>query len=199
MQGQHYILASSSPQRKILLERLGIEFEVRPIQCAEDLDRDESAELMVERICREKMAAALAQLPADAIAHSVIITSDTLVSLDHHRLGKPETPAEARRFLRLLSDRTHQVLTGVCLSSPDASPHPEVCYGCSSSDVSFIDLQDRDIAWYIASNEWREAAGGYRIQGKAACFISRISGSPTGIMGLPLELLYGMLSACRRP
>lgn len=199
MYDQHYILASSSPQRKILLERIGIDFEVRPIQCEEDLERDESAEAMVERICRDKMAAAYSQLPVSDLAHSTIICSDTLVSLDHHRLGKPETPTEAESFLQLLSAKTHQVLTGICLSIPTSPGHSVVHYGCSSSDVTFIKLQAADIAWYIASQEWRGAAGGYRIQGKASCFISRISGSATGVMGLPLELLYGMLSDYHRP
>lgn len=197
MNKAHYILASSSPQRKILLERLGVDFSVQAIDCAEDLERDESAEIMVERICRTKMAAALSQLPGAAIRSARIITSDTLVSLEHHRLGKPETAGEAEDFLRLLSGRTHQVLTAICLAIPTDAGAPAIRYGCSASDVSFIELTDTDIAWYLASQEWQGAAGGYRIQGKASCFINQISGSPTGIMGLPLELLYGMLADCR--
>ena len=197
MNESHYILASASPQRKILLERLGLNFTVQPIECDEDLDRDESAEIMVERICRDKMSAALSQLPASALQSSRIITSDTLVSVDHHRFGKPETAPEAVRFLRLLSGRTHQVLTAICLALPGRPGNPTVRYGCSVSDVSFIPLRDRDIEWFVDSQEWRGAAGGYRIQGKASCFISLISGSATGIMGLPLELLYGMLADCQ--
>ena len=193
----HYILASSSPQRRVLLERLGLDFSVRPIDCPEDLDRDEAAETMVERICREKMAAALGQIPPGELAHSRVICSDTLVALDHHRLGKPESTHAAIDFLRLLSGRTHQVLTGICIAFPGETGH-EIQYGCSSSDVSFIELGQPDIDWYVASLEWQGAAGWYRIQGKASCFIQAISGSATGVMGLPLELLYGMLAAYRR-
>jgi len=139
MLNRHFILASSSPQRKILLERLGIDFAVKPINCDEDLDRDEPAEAMVERICREKMAAALTQLPAADIRNSCIITSDTLVSLDHHRLGKPADTAEAGRFLRLLSGRTHQVLTGICLTIQKQTDAPLNRYGCTASDDTFKD------------------------------------------------------------
>lgn len=199
MFNERYVLASSSPQRRVLLERLGLDFEVRAVECEEDLDRDESPEAMVERITRAKMAAALAQLPPGLTAASRVICSDTLVALDHHRLGKPADEAAAAAQLRLLSGRDHQVLTGVALSLPRPGLPPEVRYGCSASRVSFIELGPDDIAWHLASGEWRQAAGGYRIQGKASCFIREIKGSPTGVMGLPLELLYGMLSACRGP
>lgn len=184
------ILASSSPQRRRLLEQLGIECEVRPVDCFEDLEQEPVAEKLVELVTRQKMAAARAQLPPELAQNRWILTSDTLVSLDHHRLGKPETPDEAGRFLDLLSGRTHEVLTGVCLSQPgNAAPH----YGFSTSHVTFKKLDDRDRNWYLATGEWREAAGGYRIQGRGAALVERIAGSYTGIVGLPIELVYGML------
>jgi septum formation protein len=185
-----FILASASPQRRRLLEQMGLVFEVRPIDCDEDLGQDPVAERLVGLITRQKMAAARAQLPPDRVADSWILCSDTLVSLDHHRLGKPADLAEAGRFLDLLSGRTHEVLTGVCLSPPGGA---EAVYACSTSHVSFRRLSPDDRQWYLDSGEWDGAAGGYRIQGRAACLIEAIRGSYTGIVGLPIELVYGML------
>jgi septum formation protein len=176
---------------------------------------------MVERICREKLDAALTQFPEDLVQSHRILCADTLVSLDHHRLGKPKDAAEARQFLEVLSGTEHQVLTGIALWHPasgtrraaiagaparnpragpaaaDAAGRPELLgtveYAVSVSHVRFACLSEADIDWYVATEEWRNAAGGYRIQGKAACLIQEIRGSWTGIMGLPLELVYRMV------
>lgn len=114
------VLASSSPQRTRLLTQAGIAHEVMPVDCHEDLDRDEAAETMVERVTRAKMAAALLHLPLEVVSTRPVLCADTLVSFEHHRLGKPATRDEADRFLQLLSGRAHQVLTGVVLWQPDA-------------------------------------------------------------------------------
>lgn len=221
------ILASASPQRTRLLEQAGIAHTVRVAECHEDLDRDESAEAMVERICRTKLAAVLEQFPRELVATHRILCADTLVSYEHHRLGKPADRAEAAAFLRLLSGRSHQVLTGMALWTPQheadgpgmrraaragaadaardpgASPAPAgtaggppngtIDYAVSVSDVRFAPLMEADVNWYLDSCEWEGAAGGYRIQGRAACLIEEIRGSWTGIVGLPLELAYRLL------
>jgi septum formation protein len=186
-----FILASTSPQRKRLLEQMGLVFSVHPVDCHEDLEQESAAEKLVELVTRQKMAAAQAQIPADRVAGSWILSSDTLVALDHHRLGKPADPDEAGRFLELLSGRTHEVLTGVCLQPPE--PGASALYACSTSRVTFRRLDAADRRWYLESGEWEGAAGGYRIQGRAACLIEAIEGSYTGIVGLPIELVYGML------
>lgn len=222
------ILASSSPQRTRLLAQAGIEHRVIPVDCDEDLDRDESAEDMVERICRTKLQAALEQFDQEMVSSNRILCADTLVSYEHHRLGKPANSHEARQFLDLLSGRTHQVLTGLALwtprgkadasgmrraamagaaaRAPGASPPADkwlpgrheqyeagtIRYFYSSSDVLFFELDEAMKAWYLASEEWDGAAGGYRIQGKGACLVKSISGSYNGIVGLPVELLWGL-------
>lgn len=222
------ILASSSPQRTRLLSQAGILHRVCPVDCEEDLERDESAEDMVERICRTKLDAALEQFDHEVIYSSRILCADTLVSYEHHRLGKPANSQEARQFLELLSGRTHQVLTGLALwtpkgkadasgmwraaeagapaRNPGASPpadrwlpgRPEetefgnIRYFYSSTDVRFFELDEAMKLWYLATEEWAGAAGGYRIQGKGACLVSSISGSYNGIVGLPVELLWGL-------
>ncbi len=184
------LLASTSPQRRSLLAQLGLAIEVFPIDCHEDLEQEPDAEKLVELVTRQKMGAALSQIPPKSAAENWILTSDTLVALDHHRLGKPTDRTEAGYFLDILSGRTHEVLTGVCLSRPR---HSGLLYGYSTSHVTFRPLDDQDRCWYLDSEEWREAAGGYRIQGRAAGLIERIEGSYTGIVGLPIELVYGML------
>ena len=188
-----FILASTSPQRFRLLEQMGLRFTVRPAECAEDLDQEPDADRLVELITRQKMAAAHQQFPRELVTGAWILSSDTLVALDHHRLGKPADRTEAGAFLDLLAGRSHQVLTGVCLSVPDGRGGASVHYTCSTSEVRFRDLTPTDREWYLDAGDWEGAAGGYRIQGLASCFIAEITGSYSGIVGLPIHDLYAIL------
>jgi len=195
------VLASTSPQRKKLLEQMNIAFEVRPIVCEEDLEQESDADKLVQAICRQKMAAAQTQLDPALLRERLVLCSDTVVSLDHHRLGKAADSDEAESYLRLLSDRNHQLLTGVCVSipaDPDApGTSPRLIYRQSTSEVRFKRLSPADLRWYIATGEWQGAAGAYRIQGAGACLIESISGSYTGIVGLPIEVVYDIIAPYR--
>ncbi len=177
------ILASASPRRLELLKSLGISFEVCPA------DVDEHISLRADRaVCslsRRKAEAARQIHP-----HRWILAADTLVSVDGVILGKPGDPAEACRMLRSLSGRTHQVYTGVTVITPEGTAFT----GLDASDVTFDPLEDGEIQAYVDSGEPMDKAGAYAIQGGAAKWVSRLEGSPSGVIGLPLYLVRRLLA-----
>jgi septum formation protein len=120
----------------------------------------------------------------------VVLGADTTVTLDNHILGKPENPADAARMLRLLSGRTHRVITGVAIVTAD---HTEVA--SESTAVSFRALSDEEIASYIATGEPMDKAGAYAIQGRAARWIPRIEGCYFNVVGLPIALVSSLLES----
>jgi septum formation protein len=121
----------------------------------------------------------------------VVLGADTTVTLDNHILGKPENPADAARMLRLLSGRTHRVITGVAVVT---AAHTQVA--SESTAVQFLALADEEIASYIATGEPMDKAGAYAIQGRAARWIPRIEGDYFNVMGLPIALVYSLLTSC---
>ena len=187
-------LASSSPQRRVLLEKAGFDFSWQAIPYEEDHTQGDSPRELVEILCRHKMATALANIPANSVESSCVLCSDTMVAYGNTRLGKPENREQAEAYLRLLSGKTHEVITGICLHIPEKIPTDSIHYADSVSLVRFRQLSEHDIRWYIDSNEWEGAAGAYRIQDRGACLIENLNGSWTGVMGLPLDVLYGMMS-----
>ena len=172
-------LASASPRRRELLAQVGL----TPVVLVQDIDESqlpgESPDIYVTRLARQKAQAALRdpryRLPLPVVA------ADTSVVCAGHLLGKPATLAEARQMLQLLSGRTHEVLTAVAVAQR------EVCeLALVSTAVRFRAVQDSEIDAYWATGEPRDKAGAYGIQGIGAMFISRIDGSYSGVMGLPL-------------
>lgn len=121
-----------------------------------------------------------------------VVGADTLVGIDGDALGKPASMEEARSMLGLLSGRTHDVATGVCVADAEKGL---IETAVSESSVTFRDLTASEIGWYLEAGEWRGAAGAYRIQGLASYFVTRIEGSFSGVVGLPLDLFYAIL--CR--
>jgi septum formation protein len=119
-----------------------------------------------------------------------VLGADTIVTLDDHILGKPSDPADAARMLRLLSGRTHRVITGIALVSAAAT---QVAF--ESTTVSFNALSDKDIAAYIATGEPMDKAGAYAIQGRAARWIPRIEGCYFNVVGLPIALVSSLLES----
>jgi septum formation protein len=115
-----------------------------------------------------------------------VIGCDTEVALDGEALGKPRDEATAREFLKRLSGRTHEVLSGLALIGPEPGQLRE---GVERSEVTFAELSDADVDRYIASGEWRERAGGYAIQGLGSTLVARLDGDLSNVIGLPLRLL----------
>ena len=177
------VLASRSPRRVELLTRAGYRFEVTPADIDEGRRDGETPRGLVRRLAREKAAAVAPRHPG-----AVVLGADTLVVVDGEVLGKPDGAAGAAAMLRRLSGRTHEVLTGVALQAPDRH-----CDGVQSTRVVFRTLSPDDIAWYVATGESADKAGGYSIQGRASRFVTRIEGSYTNVVGLPIALVDGLL------
>jgi septum formation protein len=169
------ILASQSPRRAELLRQVGIRFTVAPARIDERVAPDESPEDYVRRMASAKAAEVRSRHVA-----SPVLGADTAVVLNTRILGKPAGREAAIDMLLALSRRTHTVLTGVALIN--AGTH----YRLSSSQVAFSEITRAQAAAYWATGEPADKAGGYAIQGLGAAFVTRIDGSYSGIMGLPL-------------
>jgi septum formation protein len=185
------ILASASPRRAELLRAAGFEFVLRPVDIDERPHDGEQPEAYVLRLAREKVVAAR----GGGAAHEVVLAADTAVVVDGQILGKPRDEDDARRMLQLLSGRAHEVLTGVAIGRD-----VELVSAVASSRVNFLPLTTEEITWYVASGEPRDKAGAYAVQGLASRFVSEIHGSYSNVVGLPVALVYKLLSDhFRRP
>ena len=173
-------LASQSPRRRELLARLGVDFGVIDVDVPERREPGEPPEDYVRRVAREKAGAGL--LEGVAVPGAVVLGADTEVVLDDEVFGKPRDAADAVAMLRRLSGRTHEVLSAVSLVSAGREAQA-LC----RSRVSFDAIAEEDIAAYVASGEPMGRAGGYAIQGGAERFVTRLDGSFSGVMGLPLH------------
>lgn len=178
------ILASASPRRADLLRAAGFEFSVRPVNIDERPRDGEQAGDYVVRLAREKAEAAAAAEPSDAI----ILAADTSVVVDAEVLGKPTDDEDARRMLRLLSGREHEVLTGVAIRRNGTETS-----AVATSVVRFSPLTAVEIDWYVASGEPADKAGAYAVQGLASRFVEAIRGSYSNVVGLPVSLVYQLL------
>ena len=180
----HLILASASPRRKELLGLFGIPFVIRAADIDETMDPGKPPFDEVARVSRLKALA----VPREET--DVVIAADTIVVCQGNILGKPHSPEEARRMLRLLSGRDHQVMTGCTVLRSDGSEtFTEV------TDLHFRQLSDREIGNYVQSGEPMDKAGAYGIQGGAALFCEKLVGDYYNVMGLPVCRLYETL--CR--
>ena len=183
----HIVLASGSPRRRELLQRIGItEFRIVVPDADETCPAGLSPQETVERIARAKAEAAKALTAPD----EVVITADTMVFFGGERLGKPHDAADAARMLRELSGRKHTVCTGVTVRRGETLRCAAV-----STDVWFRALSECEIANYVASGEPMDKAGAYGIQGLGALLVERIDGDFFNVMGLPLLPLAQMLRA----
>jgi len=180
-------LASQSPRRRQLLEQIGVALVLLPpddAEAAEALEAvrpGEAPAAYVRRVTRLKLADAVQRLARQQRAPAPVLCADTTVALGRRILGKPADAREAADMLRALSGGTHRVLTFVAVQAGEARHE-----ALSDSRVRFARLDEADIAAYVAGGEWQGKAGAYAVQGRAAAFIEHISGSYSGIMGLPL-------------
>lgn len=172
-------LASKSPRRSELLARLGLDFGLLDIDVPEQRAPGEPAEDYVRRVAREKAGAGLLQVVG--VPGAAVLGGDTEVVLDDDVFGKPRDEADAAAMLRRLAGRTHRVISALSLVSASREAQ-----AVSLSEVTFAELPEADLAAYLDSGEWRDRAGAYAIQGRAHAFISHLSGSYSGVMGLPL-------------
>ena len=168
-------LASASPQRRAILEQLGVAFVVTPSE-AEELGEGDPHEVALENARRK----------ASAVAGDLVLGVDTLVALDGRIYGKPEDEAQASETLRALAGQTHQVVSGIAVG-------PEMRTAVAVTDVSFRDLDDAWIDWYVELGEWRGRAGGYAIQGRGAALVREIRGDYLNVVGLPVPALLDLL------
>lgn len=175
------VLASRSPRRLELLARIGIEPQVRPADVDESPMPGESPVATALRLAGAKAAAV-------ALDGEIVLAADTIVALGDEQLGKPADGDDARRMLRTLSGRTHEVTTGVALLA-DGRQQTQL----STTHVRFRDLTDDEIDWYVATGEGTDKAGGYALQGRAAAFVEAIHGSHTNVIGLPLDVVIRLL------
>lgn len=170
------VLASASPRRRELLARIGVEparivsADIDETPHAGERPRDYALRMAIEK----------AEAVADSTA--LVLAGDTVVAVGRRILPKAEDQATARTCLALMSGRRHRVFSAIALRAPDGSVRTRI----SETQVRFKRLSDEEIAGYLASGEWEGKAGGYAIQGKAEALIAWISGSHSGVMGLPL-------------
>ncbi len=187
--GATLVLASASPRRQQLLRTIGLQFSVQPADIDESAHPGESPIDYVERIATDKanVAARLVGQPTGV----AVLAADTTVDVDGEILAKPDDDRDARRMLRLLSGRTHQVHTAVVGWTIGGLHRATV-----TTDVTFARLSGQGIDWYLSIGEHRDKAGAYGMQGAGGALVHRIDGSPSNVIGLPLAETIGVLRAC---
>ncbi len=171
------ILASGSPRRAELLEKMGLAFLVEPSNTDEVLEPGLTPQQEVVHLSLGKAKAVAANHPEEA----VVLSADTVVELDGKILGKPHSREQAVEMLRALSGRSHRVLTGVTILGPKGTQTH-----CEETEVHFRPMTDEEIQWYVDTGEPMDKAGAYGIQGYAAMFIEKIVGDYYNVMGLPV-------------
>ncbi len=186
---QPVILASSSPRRQEILKLLNIPFRVIIPDYKEEYPDDIEIEKIPEYLATRKVDAVVRSAPP-GIEYPWVLGADTVIIKGKKIFGKPKDSDEAFTFLKELQGTTHKVITGLALFNSELH---YVANRSSVTEVTFAKMSDEEINSYIATGEWHGAAGGYRIQGLASCFISKIKGTNSGVVGLPIFELYDML------
>ena len=181
------ILASASPRRAEILRTVGWPFKPLPVDIDESRHAGEDAVSYVERLARAKAEAACVRS-----AGALVLGADTVVLIDDEILGKPRDEEDARRMLRLLSGREHQVLTAVALIDGGTS---ELKVAHEITEVRFARMNEDEISWYVATGEPMDKAGAYAIQGQGARFIEGIKGDYFNVVGLPVRLIYEVVAS----
>jgi septum formation protein len=188
------ILASRSPQRRAILEQLGVDFRVQAPD-VEELTEGEPRRVVRENAMRKARAVAARGARAagaggeDAPAAEPVVGADTAVVLDGRVFGKPRDEGEAETFLRRLSGRTHEVMSGIAVREPGGAERSDVAV----TRVRFRRLEQPDLAWYLATGEWNERAGAYAIQGRGAALVEEIEGDYWNVVGLPVAALLRLM------
>ena len=180
------MLASRSPRRAEILRAVGWPFEIMVAGVDETLKPNESPDEYVRRLSSAK-----ANAVASRVEHGLVLGADTTVVVDNHILGQPSDGDDARRMLKLLSGRWHEVLTSVALVRAGGTATP--VEAIETTRVRFAELSDVEIDWYVSTGEPLDKAGAYGIQEKAALFVEEIQGDYFNVMGLPIRLVYELV------
>ena len=180
------LLASGSPRRRELLERLGLEFDFVAPEVDETRFPEEAPAAYVERVARSKAA----KVAGDSL---IVVAADTTVVHEGRVMGKPRHPEEARAMLRRIQGDVHEVFTGLAIGSWDGSP--EIRSVVDVAEVTMLAMTDEEIAWYVGTGEPLDKAGAYALQGLGGMFVSSVAGSPFTVIGLPIHLLSRLVSA----
>ena len=181
------ILASGSPRRQEYFRLMGLPFRCMPAQIDEDFNERAEAKTVAEALAARKVSKIVEILKEEA---RWVCGADTIISLDGKIYGKPLDRPDAEQMLWAFQGRDHRVITAIALYNDRAKTMDSRTV---ESTVSFAAMTAGEIEWYLNSGEWRDAAGAYKIQGLASCFISDINGSYSSIVGLPLREFYAML------
>jgi septum formation protein len=181
------ILASASPRRAEILRTVGWPFAALAVDIDESRRAGEEAAAYVKRVARAKAETAASRIPG-----ATVLGADTVVVVENEILGKPLDDEDARRMLRLLRDRWHQVLTGVALVNGETGSS-KVAH--EVTEVRFAAMNEDEVNWYVATGEPQDKAGAYAIQGQGARFIKEIRGDYFNVVGLPVRLLYSLFVA----
>lgn len=188
------VLASASPRRKALLQELGADFVIIPSDIEEnDIDNLNPAAL-AEKLAEEKAKQVKTRCKPSQLKR-LILAADTVVSYQHHKLGKPIDPKDAFRMLKMLSGAWHEVYTGICLYDADKN---KIASDHEMTRVKFRKLSTFEINRYITTGEPLDKAGAYGIQGKGSLLVERIDGCFFNVMGLPLVKLDDLINSFRR-
>jgi septum formation protein len=179
------ILASASPRRAELLRAAGIDFDIRPADVDEAIRPGEAPGDYVSRLAEAK-----ARVVHERDGNQTVLAADTAVVVDGQILGKPMDEADAKRMLRMIGGRTHEVLTAVSVFHPGQIVDTRV----DTTTVEFAQLSESDIDWYVSSGEPMDKAGAYAVQGLSSRFVTRVEGSYSNVVGLPIALVYQMLT-----
>jgi len=174
------ILASTSPRRKALLARLINNFEIMPSDYKEDMTLNLPPSELAKTLSHGKATGTAKK------ANGIIIGSDTFIALENEILGKPHTPEKAKEMLKKLSGKTHEIYTGITIINTETKQEIQ---NCEITKITFKKLNEKEIQDYIATGEPLDKAGAYALQGLAKKFITKIEGSRTSAIGLPLEKL----------
>ena len=184
------ILASSSPRRQEILKSLNIPFRVITSDIDESYPADMNITEVPEYLASRKVNAVVRTFNPDQNIPWILGADTLVISGKSKALGKPENPDEAVKFLKLLSGKSHKVISGIALFNGALN---YLSTRTSITKVKFKELTEEEIRWYVSTGEWHGAAGGYRIQGMASMFIEKIEGSYSGVVGLPIFDIYEIL------
>lgn len=183
LDGTRLLLASASPRRAELLRAAGFTFDIQPANADESVHPGEAAAAYVRRVAQAKAHAVL-----PAAGDRLVLAADTTVVVDGQIFGKPADERDAVRMLRALRNRRHDVLTAVTLAA-----RSRTLTRVEQTMVEFAPMSDGEIDWYVASGEPSDRAGAYAVQGLASRFVTRVDGSYSNVVGLPVALVYEML------
>lgn len=185
------ILASSSPRRQEILRMMNIPFQVIMPNVNENLDSMKSAAELTENLAKTKVLSIVHSMPQKKVIPWVL-GADTVISLNNKILGKPLNQEEAFEYIKALQGKTHTVCTSIALYN---GAKKTTVTRTAQTRVTFAPMTQKEIEAYVDTGDWHGAAGGYRIQGMASCFISKIEGSQSCVVGLPIFELYDILKS----